>query len=344
MSEDIIKKLSETDLKLVFSDVLKGHTEVHHKQISEDVMYIRHLGILDNIQTDRDYEDSLKIAKDKKLPTEADQVRYLQEEKIWTSEDEARISELKIYISNLKDTKAKLFLKSQIDPIRKDIEESGYKMLRLLQEKEQYLGFTAEKYASKRANENHIQRAVYKDSSFATLAISDEEFNDLSDKELGEFTRAYNAATMNMTMEELKKISLIPFFCNYFYLCDDNPQTFYGKPVVDLTFFQAEIFAYGRYFKSLAQDSKASPPDDIRNDPDKLIDFYEMRKVADETMEKIEQKAGDKSGASTLVGATADDLEAIGYKEGGGKTIDLTKAAEGKGGSLSMDDFLDLHG
>ena len=68
-----------------------------------------------------------------------------------------------------------------------------------------------------------------------------------------------------------------------------------------------------------------------------------MRKNADELMEKVESRAGDKSGASTLVGATSEDLEAIGYKKGGGNTIDLMDVASQKGGKLSMDDFIDLH-
>ena len=133
------------------------------------------------------------------------------------------------------------------------------------------------------------------------------------------------------------------FFCNYFYLCDDNPQIFYGKPVVDLTFYQAEMFTYGRYFKNLAQESKGSPPEEIRNDPDKLIEFYEVRRNADEILDKASQKTGEKMGASSLVGATKEDLEALGYNESGGGSVDLAKIADEKGGTMNMDDFIEIH-
>ena len=76
---------------------------------------------------------------------------------------------------------------------------------------------------------------------------------------------------------------------------------------------------------------------------DKMIEFYEMRSNAEEVMEKIEEKSGEQSGATSLVGATNEDLEALGYKKGGGKTIDLMDVAGKKGGQLSMDDFIDLH-
>ena len=135
----------------------------------------------------------------------------------------------------------------------------------------------------------------------------------------------------------------MPFFCNYYYLCDDNPHIFYGKPVVDLTFYQAEMFAFGRYFKNLAQDAKVQPPDEIRNDPDKLIEFYEAKKNADAVMDKANERAGDKGGATSLVGATKEDLEALGYQQGQGTTVSLTDVANKKGGSLSMEDFIQLH-
>jgi len=60
-------------------------------------------------------------------------------------------------------------------------------------------------------------------------------------------------------------------------------------------------------------------------------------------LDKVDAKNGDKSGATTLVGATSEDLEAIGYSKAGGRTIDLMDVASQKGGKLSMDDFIDLH-
>jgi hypothetical protein len=341
---DPAQKVTETDLKLVLADIFNGYSTMSSSLLGDELLYIKHLSIFDNIRTDKDYADALKIAKDKKLPTEADQADYLEKEEIWTQKDEARITELKMYISNLKETKTKLFLKSQIEPIAKDIEESSIKLLKLMREKDRYLGFTAESYATKRSNEFYIQQSLFLDKSFKDLAIDDEAFNELSDEELSKVTQSFNLSTQNLHINSLKKISLMPFFCNYFYLCDDNPMTFYGKPVVALSFYQAELFAYGRYFKNLVQESKGSPPDEIKNDPEKLVEFYEMRKTADEVMEKLEQQSGEKTGASSLVGATAEDLEAIGYKKGTGKTVDLAELAEAKGGTLSMDDFMDLHG
>jgi hypothetical protein len=344
MSKEQTIKAAEIDLKLVFADVLRGYTKIESKQLEGEVAYIKHLNLFDNIQTDRNYADALGLAKEKKLPTEKDQKKYLTEAGLWGQKEEDEVVKLESYISNLNATKSKLFLKSQIKPIKDEIKKNQDKLQSLQAQRAELMGFTAERYATKKSNEMYIQHAVYKDKDFKNLALDDENFNHMSDEELTKLTIDYNEATLHVTIENLKKISLSPFFGNYFYLCDDNPQIFYGVPVIRLTFFQAELFAFGRYFKSLAQDSKVSPPDEIRSDPDKLIEFYEMRKNADEVMDKMDSKSENKLGGSSMVGATKEDLEALGMSSGGAGTVDLVDVADKKGGSLSMDDFIELHG
>jgi len=343
MSEEQIKKAREIDLKVVFGDILNGYTEISSDILDENPHYIKHLNIFDTVQTDKLYDRCYIKAKTMGLPTEEEQVKYLNKEELWTSKNEAELEDSRLFVSNLRMTKSKLFLKSQINPILKEIESGEEKTRKLLQEKINLMGYTAESYANKRSNEIYIQQAIFKDKAFKTLSIDEDKFNHITDSQLKELTTDYNDSTEFLTLDNIKKISLLPFFCNYFYLCEDSPMIFYGKPVVDLSFFQAELFAFGRYFKNLVQESKAQPPEEIKNDPDKLMDFYEMRRNAEEVMEKLEKRTGESAGASSLVGATSEDLEAMGYKKGAGKTLSLSDVASKKGGNLDMKDFMDLH-
>ena len=340
---DQAPKATQTDLKSIFVDVSQGHTLLKSDILADGYGYIKHLTMFDNVETDMIYAECLKIAKEKGLPTNEEQEEYLKEEQLWTEERQMEIDSQKQFIKTASATKSKLYLKSQIEPLAKQIEEAQIKITILENELDDLIGFTAEKYATKRANEIYIQKALYRDKEFQELSISEELFDETSDSVLSTLTKHYNEATKFLNIDNLKRVAISSFFCNYYYLCDDNPQVFYGRPVVDLTFFQSELFAYARYFKGMAQNSKATPPDDIRDNPDKMIEFYEMRGNAEEVMDKIEEKSGEKSGATTLVGATNEDLEALGYKKGGGKTIDLMDVAGKKGGQLSMDDFIDLH-
>ena len=341
-SEQKIIKATEVDLKIVFSDILKGYTIMKRKK-QQQTFYIKHLSLFDNIVTDTLYRDSLKEAKEKKLPTEKEKAEYLAKEDLWTKKQDMELAGLVKYVENLRTTKSKMYLSSQIKEIKGQIEENEEKIFELTREKDHLLGYTAEKYATKRSNEVYIQQAVFKHEECEQLAISEEEFDYMTDEELNKFVMDYNESTQFITIDNIKKLSLMPFFCNYFYLCDDNPMTFYGKPVVDLSYYQSELFTFGRYFKNLIQNSDISPPDEIRNDPDKMIEFYESNKNAKAGMDKMDQKLGDKSGATSLVGATKEDLQALGIKTGN-QGLNLSKIAAEKGGQLDMKDFMDLHG
>ena len=75
-------------------------------------------------------------------------------------------------------------------------------------------------------------------------------------------------------------------------------------------------------------------------DPEKLIELFNVSKNS----EKIKQKMSD-SDATTIVGATQEDLERMGItspKQDG--AVSLSKAAAEHGGSLNMEQLMKLHG
>ena len=57
-------------------------------------------------------------------------------------------------------------------------------------------------------------------------------------------------------------------------------------------------------------------------------------------MEEISEKSKDKDG-STMMGATKKELRMMAANDD--KVIDLEKAAKEKGGSLNMQDFINIH-
>jgi hypothetical protein len=312
-----IEKASQLDLKLIYTETLRGYTRYVSEALDREI-FIKHLGIYDTVNTDEVYERALEKAKENKLPTDEEQKVYLEKQDLWSEKKDLELAQLQIYVSNLQETKSKLFLKSQIDPIKKDIEENKSKMVALEHRKRELLGLTAEAYAAKKTNENYIKAAIFEDKTFTRPALDEEKFNDLSDNDLTEITLEYNIATRFLNVDSLKKISILPFFCNYFYLADDNPQ--------------------------MATEAKAKPPQAIMDDPEKLLEFYESRKNAEEFMEKTNSRSKNPegSGGSSIVGATKADLEAIGMAPAVG-SVDLIDVAAEKGGQLNMQDFIDLH-
>jgi hypothetical protein len=67
--------------------------------------------------------------------------------------------------------------------------------------------------------------------------------------------------------------------------------------------------------------------------------------VSDEAKDKLKEKFGEDKDGSTLFNATEEDFEYAGLEKPSDKAgLSLHKAAEKKGGSLSMEDLMELSG
>jgi hypothetical protein len=243
-------------------------------------------------------------------------------------------------IAGLKNSKSKVFLQAHIDNINRQLEENQLKLAHLEIQKEELIGFCAENYAQRRINEHYMQKAILKDNG--EFLLSNEDFEDLQQDQLMGLISTYNKNTRKFESPNLKKISLSGFFTNLFYLCENNAYTFFGKPLVELTFYQVELFGYARYYKSLMESSESKVPDEVRQDPEKIVEWFESSKNAKEVMDKS-QTAGKEGSATSLVGATKQDLKRLGL-DNPNETISLAKKAAEKGGSLTMQDMMKIHG
>jgi hypothetical protein len=91
----------------------------------------------------------------------------------------------------------------------------------------------------------------------------------------------------------------------------------------------------------MLSEAKVKPPEELYDDPDGLVDWLESAKEGQKVLEKSMPEEG-KAGATSIVGATKDDLKKMGVDTVG--QINLSKEAAKKGGTLEMEDFIRLHG
>ena len=326
------------DLKVTFSEILRGFSLVQSEYYMTD--RIKHFTNFDSAELDIKNRAFYKKAVDEGLPTRKERIDFLLEQKIWTEEKNKEILNTKSHIAGLENTKKKVFLQTHLDQANKDLKIQKTKLIELEHEKEQLIGFTAEAYASRRINEHYIYNALKTEEG--DNLFTKEEYEELEEVKLMSLIGLYNKSVEKFQSNHLKNISVSGFFTNIFYLCEDNAHVFFGKPLVNLSFYQLELFGYGRYYKSMIQNSEKKPPEHISEDPEKLVEWFESTKSAAETLEKSEAKAGEH-GATSLVGATKDDLKRLGL-DNPGETISLAKKAAEKGGKLTMDDMMKIHG
>ena len=330
--------MEDAGLKVVFSEVLKGFTLVESKNYGK--IQVKHFTNFDSAELDIKNKLFYDKAISQGLPSRNDRIEYLLKENIWTEEKNKEILQVKSMLSGLRNSRSKVFLQAHIDNINTQIGENQKKLADLEFEKEELIGFCAENYASRRINEHYMYNAVLNDKGEKLFGA--EEFEELEENSLVELIGLYNRSTKKFDSNNLKKISVSPFFTNLFYLCENNAHVFFGKPLVNLTFYQIELFGYARYYKSLIDNSETQVPDDVKEDPEKMVEWFDSTKSARETLEKS-KNAGQDGSATSLVGASKQDLKRLGL-DNPNETINLAKKAAEKGGKLNMEDMMKLHG
>lgn len=320
-----------------YADILNGYSKVIYRN---QTIYLRHFDNFISADVEEKHAEFFDRGLELGAPKEEDKLKQLEENGSWTKKDEQSLIENISFLNGLKNTKKKLFLKRDLDGIKYQIEQTEKLVNEQQIKKTSLLGITAENYAQRRANNYFLFLSFFKDKNLENALFQESDFEDLEDEELIELFKIFNEHNESFNAKALKMVAIKPFYLNYFFLCEDDPCAFYGRPVCKLTFYQAETFSHAKYYKSIMTEVN-SVPDDMMNDPDKLIEWFESNKNAQKVLEKSGGNRDDMN--VSLVGATKEDLENLGLKSSA-KTVDLSKMAAEKGGVIEMHDLIKLQG
>ncbi len=319
--------------KRLFCDICQGFSLINCKLGN---LYFKHVSINDQVHIDELRESFIEEAQSRGLPTVKDALLSLKDEGYWTDKEELSISQEEMFLQKLVDQKKNTYLKSQIDVFNKQINDSLTKINELKNKRNSFLGNTCENYADQRITEEFLKFSLYKDKTLNNLCYKDEDFDDLSSEDLSELVSCYNKLLVNFSDRKIQNLVLEDFF-SYYISYSEDPIHFYGKPIVDLTHNQLRMILFARYFKNILSNNDKIP-EDIKKDPDKLIDYVNANEKAKEKMQEKDNQA------TSIVGATKEDYKYINMDKGGTKTVSLAEEAKKKGGSLDMKDLMKLMG
>lgn len=329
------------NLKSLYWEIVTGSSAFI---VDNRTYYIKHMSPKDAgiIEVRENYY--YNKAKSQGIPTNEEKIKELIKDGLYNEKDDKKIEQNKLTLANLARTRRKLYLTRDLDNIDRQMKEITEEVRILEEKKSNLLENTCEIYTGKRMNEFYIYYSVYKDEECKINAFTLEEFEEMDQMELFILVNAYSKSAQKFTNHNIKRIGVSGFFLNYFYLADDNPYFFFGRPVTHLTFYQVELFGYARYFKDLMSKSSVKHPDEYNDNVDKIIDWYE----SSSNLEKLHEDKNAASGKETAVqaisvmGATKEDLKKL--KQDNAGAISLDEAAKKKGGSLSFEDLIKLHG
>lgn len=316
-------------LKRIFNDILKGYSSINNSSLGN--FYIKHLNNLDLSNIDNSHNVYLEEAKKEGVPTQEEKLAYLISNSLWDKKDEEKIKEFKNLAARYEENKSNEFLKSKRDIWDKQLKDLNKDLNELNFKRAQLIGDTAESFAYRKSNILHIKESFYKtpDLNDKNKLFSDFEYEEMEEKEINNLFDIFVAYINDFNSENLKKISLSGFFRQMFNLTD-NIYEFYGKPIIYLSLYQIDLVGWGQYFKHVLSEMKSKIPNNIMNDPDKIIEYVELNKNYD----KINEGKQAESGA--IPGASRTDLEILGMKPEASDR--LNKKLKERGG-LNMDDI-----
>lgn len=330
--------MDSTTYRKIFRDIVKGRSDA---KIEGSKYYIKHLSAIDQVDIDEIKETYYDQALKRGIPTKEEIIEGLKKDGVWTDSDENDIQTQKNFIEQLQKNKTQLVLKSQIDKQNESIQEARAKINELESRKNQLIGVNAEDYSEKRANDYYIIKSFYKDLDCTDPLFPEErDYNELYAEEVVYYINCYNEIFKLFEEIKIQEMILQDFYYIYFPFSDDTVG-FFGRPVVELTYNQLKLIVYTKIFKNIFENNKHIP-EKIKKDPQALLDYGS---ISDDAKQKVRDKFNDDNDATTLFNATEDDFEYAGLEKPSEKSgISLQKAAEQKGGKLTMEDLMELSG
>ena len=321
-------------LENIFFEIQQGFSEVNFQ---ENLLYFKHPGMIEFEHSRDQYNAYYEIAKKKKIPTEKELKKSLEEDSIWTKKEEDNLEGLKVEVKNLEQTLKNLIKESEKYQIKKRLKKQSEKLNELQKVKDSLFKVSAEKYAKNKSTEAFIQKLFYKDAKLKELFWSDEEFKEINFDELDECYQLYHRCADKFCEKNLQQIAISGTFKNLLNLFDKNVSNFFNKNHLELSYYQINLLNLGKLFISIFDNKDI--PENIRNDAEAIIKFLEDSSVKKDKVKKMTEQSRNKDGFS-VAGASKKDLKELGIKQQGD---DIHEIAKDKGGELSMEDFMQIH-
>ena len=300
-------------------------------------VFVKHLNIRDQRYIHNYYEKYKNIALTKGIDSESAMLKRLKKDGMWDDKDDSKISSLELEIGNLKKTRDAVFLPSQKETFQKNIDNKTKELYDLKSKRAEVVGVTAESYATSRCGDEMLRFSLFKDNNFKDYLFSEEDFAELEAYQVKRLSDIVNDSAKRLGEDNIKWAVLRPFFSMYLSNCD-NINDFYGKAVITLSVYQLKVAMYGKVFHSIFQYTD-DIPDNIREDPDKLMAFSEAQRNKDSN--KSNSGLRDDADASAIFGATKDDMQQLASD---GKAVSLSEEMEKAGGKLDMKQMMRLAG
>lgn len=268
-------------------------------------IYIKHLSHFDHLEFDEINELFVEKCKSDGLPSESERLSQLIKKGQWTQSKENEIAQLRDFISRLEDGRKGISVPSVLKNHNETIAAEKAKLNKLLSERSELVGLTVEIHSLNLLNDHYILSNLFLDKDLRDPLFTADSFDYLSESEVSSVIEAYSLAIDPCSDKNIKKLSVQPFFQQYFFICNGDISSFFGKPVSSLTHYQVTLANHASYFKDIVSNNDLSNlSHEKRLDPDAIEAYVNLKRNADRAIEE----------GRAPTGMTPEDIKSLGLE------------------------------
>lgn len=278
--------------------------------IENDRVFIKHLDVNLSLDSDAFYQNEMDRLLSDGVKSRSQMLEEAIKNGIWKSSNEDKIEACKKEISTLRDRKSKALLPSEAKKIQSEIDFKYFKLIEALRKRDIALSPNAEDLAEKRRDDFIIFNSFYKDPSLK-IPYFDFKFEDdmLTEDLMFSIKEVYEKEIIFNLKNKIQLLALSEEMLSMLRLANGS-YNILGKPIKDYSFLQKDLMDISILFKDILHNSKHSPPDSVRKDPDKLINWWEGI-IRGEKIKNGKKTTKTNNSVSSLMGATKEDLKTI---------------------------------
>ena len=283
------------EVKNTYLEIIRGFSFDSEREI-----YVKHFTELEKIQVIRKRQEILDRTKSRGVKTERDALDYLISENLWSQGKEEEIASLELSVEDNTRHANNMVVPAQKNVILSLVQKDKDALAKIRNERASLTGLTAEKYADEKYINHYLYFSFFKDPDLKLKFFSEEEFSDLEEDEINDYFRIYSSVLAKFSEDNLKKISVSPFFLNSVSFAYEDPRLFLDKGGLDYTNYQFEIFNLGKRNVRLMSESSKSPP--IIHSQSKfsdLISWYDLQNAVSEN--KRIERDGESHGVKSSI-------------------------------------------
>lgn len=261
-------------LRIIYNEIIAGCSFSASKKV-----FVKHLTESENASiVKRRHVAFDHYHKEEGIPSQKEKVEQLYADGRWTKQNDERIEDLKQIISD-NEKMMKTVLVEQQAVIKFMVEKDRKELKQLLEEKSDLVGPTADDYAEKESYHQLLSLSFYRDEAMTQKIFgSIEDVQDLEIDEIGEYSDALEETFAKLKEENVRKISVLPFFVNPFSFCKDHVYTFLNKPIAHLSSFQLMLISLGSRNLNVLSQAQGEPPELLGDTKiQDVIDWYDQQ-------------------------------------------------------------------